>query len=553
MGDITTVASLDRTDADPLGTRAVPGVPRLGWSRRAWRWWFGRWPLALILVGTGLFYTVLAFALNAHLQTYGFDLGVYYEALRGYAHFGLPLVDLKGAHYDLLGDHFEPMVALLVPSYWIWPSPDVLLVDQTVFVALSVVPVWMFTERRFGGATGTARLTTICLVTCYALAWELQSLVGYDFHSLALSVPILAAAIERADAGRWRVATLWALSLLLVKEDLALVVAAFGIYALILGRRRLGAALFLVGAASFGLLTDVVVPALAAGGVYPHWSYQELGPGPGPALRYVVAHPITTLRLMVTPRAKLGLLAWTFLPGGLLALLSPIVVLAVPELVERVLSQRESVWQTNFQYGAPLAPIVGLAVIDGLWRAERWRAARRAARRARDAEEPHQTRTAVKSEPVHSPVRGSEAPLLAMALVTVAVVVTSHFPLASVVADDFALLRPYPPATALNEAERLIPRGVLMTASDNLVPHLLNRDDPIVMSADSVCGSWALVEVKSEYPYVSTSQVANQLQTMRNRGWHLAFDRAGILLLHHVGTGRGVTVCRRNDPLLAPE
>ena len=64
----------------------------------------------------GLLYTVLSLAENARLLTYAFDLGVYYEALRGYAHFGLPLVALKGAHYNLLGDHFEPMVTVLVPT-----------------------------------------------------------------------------------------------------------------------------------------------------------------------------------------------------------------------------------------------------------------------------------------------------------------------------------------------------------------------------------------------------------------------------------------------------
>ena len=325
-----------------------------------------------------------------------------------------------------------------------------------------------------------------------------------------------------------------------------------GSYAIILGRRRLGAALLLVGAAAFGLLTDVVVPSLSVGGVYPHWSYQELGSGPGPAFRYVLAHPITTLRLMVNPRAKLGLLAWTFLPSGLLALFSPIVVLAVPALLERVLSQRESVWQTNFQYGAPLAPIVGLAAIDGLWRGERWLCARRAARSSSSAD-PVQRLGAFRPRPVHSVVRCSDASLVAMALVTVTVIITSHFPLASLVADDSALMRPYEPAVALKEAERSVPPGVLMSASDNLVPHLLDRDQPIVMSADSVCGSWALVEVKSQYPYLSAGQVVRQLQSMREHGWRLVFERAGIQLFHEVGTGRGGTVCRRTDPLLAPE
>ena len=139
------------------------------------------------------------------------------------------------------------------------------------------------------------------------------------------------------------------LSLLFVKEDLALVVAAFGIYAVIIGRRRLGAVLFVVGIASFGLLTDVVVPALAVGGVYPHWSYQELGSGPGVGLR---GGPPTNHPSPDGHPASKGRPLGVDIPArGALPLLSPIVILAVPELLERLLSQRESVWQTNFQYG----------------------------------------------------------------------------------------------------------------------------------------------------------------------------------------------------------
>ena len=91
----------------------VPGeaVPQ-SLSIRPWHWWSHRLPLAVIVVATGLLYAVLALAESAHLLSYAFDLGVYYEALRGYAHFGLPMVALKGVHYNLLGDHFEPMVVV---------------------------------------------------------------------------------------------------------------------------------------------------------------------------------------------------------------------------------------------------------------------------------------------------------------------------------------------------------------------------------------------------------------------------------------------------------
>ena len=498
----------------------------LSLSNRAWRWWSHRLPLAVIVVATGLLYTILALAESAHLLSYAFDLGVYYEALRGYAHFGLPLVALKGVHYDLLGDHFEPMVAVLAPTYWIWPHPDVLLVDQAVLVALSVIPVWMFTERRFGTEPEVARLTTTCLVAAYALAWEIQSLVGFDFHSLAFAVPILAVAIERADAGRWKAATIWVLLLLLVKEDLALVVAAFRVYAFLRGRRRLGVFLATVGVTAFGLFVGLVVPAFA-GGIYPHWSYGELGPGPLPALRYVVMHPIATLQVMVSPKTKLGLLAWVFLPGALLSLVSPIVILAVPLLLERVLSERPNVWSVGLQYSAPLAPIIGMAAIDGLWRCVRWR-------RHDEGDEvvwPTPSHRGTRADRRQAVVirKGDRAALAAFAMAIVALIISLDFPLSRLVANHFQIFGPNPSVTAVERAELMLPRGVTVAASDNLVALLLNRDNPLVMSPDSVCGSWVLAWTGiPQYPYRTQAQMLYQLSRMEANGWAVLFERAGL-------------------------
>ena len=212
-----------------------------------------------------------------------------------------------------------------------------------------------------------------------------------------------------------------------MKEDLSLIVAAFGVYAFVLGRRRLGIFLVAVGAAAFGLLVDVIVPAFA-GGAYPHWSYKELGSG-GPALRYVITHPIATLKLMISPRPKLVLVGAVFLPGALLSLLSPIVILAVPALLERAFSQRSDVWSTGFQYSAPLAPIVGMAVIDGLWRARRWYELRHM-RPGLGASPVVDSSGRARTTPQLGRVfpEGDRIAKVAIALLVVAVVITVQFP-----------------------------------------------------------------------------------------------------------------------------
>ena len=55
---------------------------------------------------------------------------------------------LKAPGYNLLGDHFHPLIAVLAPLYWIWDDPRMLLLAQAALFAASMVPVARFAERR---------------------------------------------------------------------------------------------------------------------------------------------------------------------------------------------------------------------------------------------------------------------------------------------------------------------------------------------------------------------------------------------------------------------
>ena len=67
---------------------------------------------------------------------------------------------LKGAGYNVLGDHFHPIIAVFAPLYWIWDSPYVLLIVQTALIAASIPVVYRFARRRTdpGCAGGLRRL-----------------------------------------------------------------------------------------------------------------------------------------------------------------------------------------------------------------------------------------------------------------------------------------------------------------------------------------------------------------------------------------------------------
>ena len=136
---------------------------------------------------------------------------IFDQAVRSYAHFQPGLSVVKGLHngfgphFSVLGDHWSPILASLAPLYWIFNSPETLLVAQAVLFALAVPPLWLFTRRAFGGgrkATAAAYLVSVA----YGLSWPIASAAAFDFHEVAFAPVLMAVALERLQAGRLRTA-----------------------------------------------------------------------------------------------------------------------------------------------------------------------------------------------------------------------------------------------------------------------------------------------------------------------------------------------------------
>jgi uncharacterized membrane protein len=341
----------------------------------------GRWSrlLSWHVLGVGLIAAGMAGALAAlsvirlHAGFSGLiDLGIFDQTVHAYAHFHAPhasIVRVDGQQDPgllQLGDHFSPLLAALAPLYWIHDGPATLQIAQGVLFALAVPPLWIATRRILG--TFAAYLVAIG----FALAWPLQSAAAFDFHEVALAVPVMAWMLERALAGRHRQAALVSLLLLLVKEDMGFVVAMLGIYLALRGSQRLGAALFAGGLAAVAVTTQLLIPAFG-GSSDRNWTYQHFGNTPGQAAEHIVRHPLDALHFAVTPGMKWSLLGWLLLPLLCLPLLSPISLLAVPLLVERMFSSDQFYWLTAYQYNAYLVAILFFAGVDGANRLARLR------------------------------------------------------------------------------------------------------------------------------------------------------------------------------------
>jgi len=290
----------------------------------------------------------------------GPDLANFDQAIWHLSRFEAPRISVFFHLPSVFGDHLHPVILLLVPLYWVSAEPSLLLAAQAVVVAGSTLPVFVFARRRL--ERGAAYL----LSAAYLLFWGLHSGVAFDFHELAFAPLLIALAIERGDAGRLPAFFAVVAMLLAVKEDMALVVVALGVWLALRGSPRAGLACAALGAAWFALAMKVLLPAFAGGRGYQHWEYTPIGENLPDALRNLVTDPVDALQTLVTPGEKARTIGWLLAPFLGLVALSPLLVLAIPLVAERMFSANPNHWVTDYHYSMAIAPILAMGAADGL-------------------------------------------------------------------------------------------------------------------------------------------------------------------------------------------
>jgi uncharacterized membrane protein len=495
-------------------------------------------------------YCVFALERYAAFRDSSYDLVIFDQAVRSYAHFQPGTAIIKGLHngfgphFSVLGDHWSPILAALAPLYWIHSGPQTLLVAQAVLFALAIPPIWLFTRRAFGG--GQRAVVAAYLVSVvYLLSWPIASALNFNFHEVAFAPVLTAVALERLQAGRPRTALIALAALLLVKEDMGLLVAGIGVY-LMVARPRVvprqllvGAALIVAGLADTVLATYVLIPAFGGRSGY-YWAYTALGHNMPQALGHLITHPGSSLQLLVTPHTKLVTMLWLFGAFCFLPLLSPITLAAIPLLLERMLgSVFPAWWSTQFHYNAFLVVILLCAAVDGAARLDRWVTARR---RAAPAAAPG-TLAAEAGAPAaagEGPARrgaGSVALGCAVAMAIVAVCLVPVFDFGAALHPSFYQRDAQMKAAAAADAH--VPGGVTVEAANHLGPQLSARDTVLLWNGaggSPLRPPWVVADTaRPTLSFSSLGQQRERVAYLERTGYQVVFQRRGYVVLHHAG------------------
>ncbi|GII82873.1 hypothetical protein Ssi03_08630 [Sphaerisporangium siamense] len=464
---------------------------------------------AIVLAATAVYAQLGLVRFDLYRAT-SLDLTLFDQVVRGFSHFSAPTSPLrgftldKGMDFNQLGEHFSPILAVLAPLYWIYDGPETLIVAQAALFALAIPPLWVFTRRVLG--TGPAYL----VVVAYALSWPLARAMNFDFHEAAFAPLITAVMIERFSAGRHGHVLTAAAALLLVKEDMGLMVAGFGAYVVTRGRRLDGVTYIAAGVGYTLYARALMIPAVG-GDPAMYWAYGQFGPDLPHAVLKAVTDPLNTLGTLISPQVKLDTWAFLLWPTLLLCLLSPLTLMAVPQLLERMLSDRLHWWITDFHHSAFTVVVLLCAGVDG---------AARLGRLLRRRKEVPERWTAL---------------IWATGVCLVAVTLVPRFPLDQLIRPEFYERKP--DVAAAEQAVAAVPSGVLVEAVNHVGPHLSARTTTLLWTDKQPAAPWIVADTdRFAYPWGSVDRQRQRVEELMTLGYQVVFAREGYVVLHRPGT-----------------
>lgn len=293
--------------------------------------------------------------------TFGFDLGIYDQAVWLVSKFRDPFITVRGL--DFFGHHFNPFLILFAPFYWLGAGPRFLLIVQVLAQAGAGLGVYLLARDRLHSRWLGVAITGVLLLnpTNQWLVWEF-------FHPDVLAVPGLIFAYWAARQGRWGMMWLSAFVTLAMKEDAALAIMMLGILLAVWGERRRGALLAGIGLSWFVLVTRVLLPEV--NGVAPFYDsfFSDFGGSPWEVIKNAVSHPTETFRYLtqddhLTWYFKI-LIPFAFIPLRAWWALS----LALPMIAVNALASFPYTRDFRFHYSAIVLAAAVIACIEAIAR-----------------------------------------------------------------------------------------------------------------------------------------------------------------------------------------
>ncbi len=479
-----------RMDFGPVPERPLPVASRAA--------------VLFVSVGAFVFYTIESALRQQQFKT-SLDITIFQQAIANYAHGRAPEVLIKSqAPFNILGDHFSPIIAVIAPLYRVWPSVMTLLVTQAVFLAVGVHVVTRVAVRRLGGLG-------YYLGIAFALSWGVLKVIDFDFHEACFAVAFLALALEALIDDRPGRMLAWCAALLLVKEDTTLFIAGIALVFAANRQWRWAGGLLAAAVAAFALLTAVIIPFFSSSGTYTYLNTGHDGTAGGSLTSSIVDAAVANLH-SASGLALLGALAVTAAFG----LRSPLILVMVPTLLARFSSERAVYLEMKYYYDAPLMVICFLALIVAV--------------------QQRRLRSGMTAERIRIWWSGATglAAVVGLALLVDTNVQSTEIP------EVFAAAGL--PCQWCSDADQVIdrlPAGVTVISDVSLLGHLADRN-PVMLATPRwedpshvpLNADWVILYLDSDSYGADTGWIEQRRQTLLAEGFRQTDQEGSLVLLH---------------------
>ncbi len=340
-------------------------------KKKSFKWLWGNWDKLILALMVGVYVVLFSYlSIRRHNAFFsGYDLAnmdqVIWNSLHGRL-FSLTSGELGTV--SRLQFHADFILVLLAPLYLLWDNVRALLVFQSLALGLGAIPLYLI-----GKLVLKDKLLALGVVGLYLLNPGMQWTNMYDFHGVALAIPLLLGAFWAGISKKWRVFILFSFLAVLTKEEVSLLVAAMAGLFFLWSRkgkeRKLNLLVGLGGVLWFGGIIFWLMPKFSVAGQ--HWAWEWFdGVGLGKTGKFEVSGFGFLL-----PRLREEKLYYRELlePFGYLPLLGlPWLLLGLPEFVINMFSNQGQMRGVVMHYDSGLVPALAIASVFALFYLKRF-------------------------------------------------------------------------------------------------------------------------------------------------------------------------------------
>ncbi len=287
-----------------------------------------------IVIYLAIFLTLSIMKHNSFNST-GADLGEYDQQVWGLSKGELIYDTTVG--FRTFSAHFNPILILIAPFYWIYSNPITLLVLQTIALSFGALGVYLIAKLKLKNENAS-----LILSAAYLLNPSVHYINLFDFHPIAFAIPFILFAFYFMEKRQYTKSIIFLVLLAMTKEHLPVYMATFGAYMFLLHKKRkMGAILAVIGVLWF-IFGIFISPYLFSGGTHGFFYFQKY----------------------LTPIwEKIAFLILLTAPVGFLALFSPqILLLGIVEF-GIILIQKRTYTEIIYQHQGSVISLVFIAAI----------------------------------------------------------------------------------------------------------------------------------------------------------------------------------------------